>query len=158
MKYFTHRLTVVMLITGFGLLDAGLATAGINVNESGNAVLCKDKACNWLKPACSKEGGTYTQGAGGTGKCNFPSIGELQLIAAPKAGEQVTHQPLRNISPDRGRLVPSKRRLKVKGSGDTEAVCCTHWNTSSGGTGCATYPDSCPDDTFTVKCGKDGCW
>jgi len=61
------------------------------------------------------------------------------------------------VAPDKGRLITNPQ-FKVKESGGTEAVCCTSWNTSTGGTGCATYEDSCPDNTFTVECGKDGCW
>lgn len=76
----------------------------------------------------------------------------------PKDNKQVERQTLRNVAPNRGRLVPSNPQFKAKGAGGTGVVCCTHWNTSTGGTGCATYPDSCPDNTFTVECGNDGCW
>jgi hypothetical protein len=64
---------------------------------------------------------------------------------------------LRSISPSVGHLVVHPK-LKLKSSGPLEVTCCTHWNTSTGGTGCATYPDTCPDNTFTVECGDDGCW
>ena len=66
-------------------------------------------------------------------------------------------QLLRSISPQMGHLVLHPK-LKLKSSGPLEVVCCTHWNSSTGGTGCATYPDTCPDNTFTVECGDDGCW
>lgn len=71
---------------------------------------------------------------------------------------QVERPALRNIAPNRGRLVLPNMQFKAKGAGGTGVVCCTHWNTQTGGTGCATYPDSCPSNTFTVECGKDGCW
>ena len=38
------------------------------------------------------------------------------------------------------------------------ATCCTHWNSSTGGTGCASFEGSCPDNTFSVNCGENGCW
>jgi len=64
---------------------------------------------------------------------------------------------LRVVAPGKGRLVPGHPKFTAIG-GSVAAVCCTHWNTSTGGTGCATYPDQCPDNTFTVECGADGCW
>ncbi|MBL1274550.1 MAG: hypothetical protein COB30_000520 [Ectothiorhodospiraceae bacterium] len=46
----------------------------------------------------------------------------------------------------------------IGGTGPTGVVCCTNWNTATGGTGCATYPDSCDSNQFEVTCGGDGCW
>lgn len=69
-------------------------------------------------------------------------------------------QIMRNISPRKGKLVPQKSILKAPG-GTVALTCCTHWNTQSGGTGCASYDDSegsCPSDTFQVDCGPTGCW
>lgn len=158
MTYSARSFVIVMLIAGVGLLFATRATAGVNVNESGNAVLCKGKSCTWLKPACKQEGGKYTEGAGGTGKCNFRSEGKFRFSAVPRNDEQANRQKLRNVAPDRGRLVPRNQQFKVKRPGGAEVVCCTHWNTAKGGTGCAIYADSCPDDAFTVECGRTGCW
>jgi hypothetical protein len=62
---------------------------------------------------------------------------------------------LRAIAPGKARLVPAGAKLTT---GTAGATCCTHWNTSTGGTGCATYEGACPDNTFTVECGASGCW
>ena len=62
---------------------------------------------------------------------------------------------LKKVAPDRSRLVPGNPQFSAIGSA---AVCCTHWNTSTGGTGCATYEGECPANTFTVECKADGCW
>jgi hypothetical protein len=62
---------------------------------------------------------------------------------------------LRAIAPGKARLVPAGAKLTI---GTAGATCCTHWNTSTGGTGCATYEGACPDNTFTVECKADGCW
>lgn len=67
---------------------------------------------------------------------------------------------LKSISPQRGRLVPQGARLQGRGGSDP-LTCCTHWNSSTGGTGCASHDDSegsCPKDTFQVDCGANGCW
>ncbi|WP_282610500.1 hypothetical protein [Pelagibius sp. Alg239-R121] len=67
---------------------------------------------------------------------------------------------LRSISPQRGRLIPHGTRLQARGRSE-QLTCCTHWNSSTGGTGCATHDDSegsCPKDTFQVDCGANGCW
>ena len=89
MKRFAYTtLALATLVTALGLVPAGDAQAGINVNESGNAVLCKGKkSCGWLKTACGKEGGTYAKGSGGTGKCNFPSKQKFGFSAAPAGGK-----------------------------------------------------------------------
>lgn len=80
----TSILAAIGLVSFMAL--PGSAMAKVNVNENGNAVLCKGKTCKWLKPACKEEGGTYTQGAGGTGKCNFPGKVPLGLTSAePKS-------------------------------------------------------------------------
>ncbi len=66
----------------------------------------------------------------------------------------------RRISPAKGRVVPRGTILKAPG-GTLALTCCTHWNTQSGGTGCASFDDSeeqCPADTFQVECGSSGCW
>lgn len=69
----------------------------------------------------------------------------------------VQTKKLRTIAAGRAKLVPQSQRLAIaqRGAGVT---CCTNWNTSTGGTGCATFPDSCPSDQFQVDCGADGCW
>ena len=57
---------------------------------------------------------------------------------------------LRRVPANRGRLVPQGSSFKARG-GYSKLTCCTHWNTQSGGTGCATYDDSeglCPGETF----------
>jgi len=69
--------------------------------------------------------------------------------------QQLKTTGLRSIAPGKGRLVEGKLKMTTAAAG---VVCCTHWNTSTGGTGCATYPDQCPSNTFTVECGADGCW
>ena len=71
--------------------------------------------------------------------------------------KKATATTLRTVAPGNGRLVPGNPKFTAIG-GNVAAVCCTHWNSSTGGTGCATYPDQCPDNTFTVECGSDGCW
>ena len=76
----------------------------------------------------------------------------------PKDNKVVELQTLRNVAPNRGQPVPFGLQLKANGSGSTKVVCCTTFNSSIGGKGCATFPDVCPDNTFTMKCGKDGCW
>lgn len=37
-------------------------------------------------------------------------------------------------------------------------TCCTNWNTATGGTGCASFSDSCPSDQFEVTCKGNGCF
>ena len=64
---------------------------------------------------------------------------------------------LRSVAPNRGQLVRGNPRFTSIG-GNASVVCCTHWNTATGGTGCATYPDQCPAPLFTVECKADGCW
>lgn len=79
-----------------------------------------------------------------------------KMFKSKSANQQV----LRKISPRKGKLVPHKSILKAPG-GTVALTCCTHWNTQSGGTGCASYDDSegsCPSDTFQVDCGANGCW
>ena len=44
---------------------------------------------------------------------------------------------LRSVPASKGRLVKKGMQLKSKSSAIT---CCTHWNTSTGGTGCSTQP------------------
>jgi hypothetical protein len=79
------------------------------------------------------------------------------VAAADTPTKKPVAQLLRSIAPSVGHVVIAPK-LKLKSSGPMEVTCCTHWNTSTGGTGCATYPDTCPDNTFTVECGDDGCW
>jgi hypothetical protein len=76
--------------------------------------------------------------------------------AEKKAVVQIDKKTLRTVAPNRGKLVPGRPKFMTLAA--SKVVCCTHWNTSTGGTGCATYPDICPDNTFTVECGDDGCW
>ncbi|HMQ57110.1 MAG TPA: hypothetical protein PKE65_01030 [Rhizobiaceae bacterium] len=76
---------------------------------------------------------------------------------APLVLVQQRKSALRKIAPGRAKLVPQSQQLKAAG-GTTAATCCTHWNTSTGGTGCATYEGSCPSNTFEVECGATGCW
>lgn len=85
MKRFASCLILFAAIGGASLAAGTTAQAGVNVNEKGNSVLCKGKSCSWLKPACKKEGGKYTAGAGGTGKCNFPGKAALGFTAVPKS-------------------------------------------------------------------------
>lgn len=63
---------------------------------------------------------------------------------------------LRTVAPDRARFVFIKP--KFTSGGPAAVTCCTNWNSSTGGTGCASFEDSCPDDQFQVDCGDDGCW
>lgn len=82
--------------------------------------------------------------------------GDTKTMKVQSANKQV----LRNISPRKGRVVPRNSILKAPG-GTVALTCCTHWNSQSGGTGCATYDDSegsCPSETFQVDCGANGCW
>ena len=62
---------------------------------------------------------------------------------------------MRTVAPSKAHMVVLK--LKAAG-GTTETTCCTNWNTSTGGTGCATFPDECPAGQFKVDCGANGCW
>ena len=56
------------------LLPFSPVTAGTNVNESDNSILCKGtSSCNNLKTYCAKEGGSYTPGVEDYGKCNLPA-------------------------------------------------------------------------------------
>ena len=78
-----------------------------------------------------------------------------QYQAAPEL-----QRVLKSISPQRGRLVPQGTRFKTRGRSEP-LTCCTHWNSSTGGTGCASHDDSegsCPSDSFQVDCGANGCW
>lgn len=62
---------------------------------------------------------------------------------------------MHTVSPERARMVV----LKLKApDGTSETTCCTNWNSSTGGTGCATFPDECPAGQFKVECGASGCW
>ena len=62
---------------------------------------------------------------------------------------------MRTVAPSKAYMV----KLKLKDREDTaEVTCCTNWNTSTGGTGCATFPDECPAGQFKVDCGPNGCW
>jgi hypothetical protein len=70
--------------------------------------------------------------------------------------QQVAPMTLRSIPANRARLV-SPNQLVAPG-GRSAVTCCTNWNTSTGGTGCATFPDTCPADQFEVDCGASGCW
>lgn len=62
---------------------------------------------------------------------------------------------MRTVAPEKAHMVILN--LKAAG-GSSETTCCTHWNTSTGGTGCASFPDSCPAGQFEVNCGANGCW
>ncbi len=64
---------------------------------------------------------------------------------------------LRKVPASRGRLVRKGQKLTLGGN-QTGLTCCTKWNTQSGGTGCASFEDSCPGDQFQVECGDSGCW
>lgn len=67
----------------------------------------------------------------------------------------ITTENMKTIAPERAQMV----MLKLKAAGGTSGTtCCTHWNTSTGGTGCASFPDSCPSGQFEVSCGANGCW
>ena len=84
------------------------------------------------------------------------SAGNTKLQKMKPANAQM----LRSISPRKGRVVPRRSILKAPG-GTVALTCCTHWNSQTGGTGCATYDDSegsCPSNTFQVECGSGGCW
>lgn len=72
-----------------------------------------------------------------------------------KSTSASTDKQLRTIAPSKAYMV----KLKLKDRDDDAAVtCCTNWNTSTGGTGCATFPDECPAGQFKVDCGPKGCW
>ena len=83
---------------------------------------------------------------------------QQQIVVQP----QIMQRVLRKVSPQRGRLVRRGSASSfASNGGPQELTCCTHWNTQSGGTGCASYDDSdgmCPDNTFQVDCGPTGCW
>jgi|GEM_PF-6965023 len=55
-----------------------------------------------------------------------------------------------------GRVVPAPVFTSLPDL--TMETCCTHWNSATGGTGCASYEGPCPSNTFTVECGANGCW
>ena len=75
-----------MVLSAIGVaMPIDRAVAGVNVNESGNSVLCKGSSCTWLKTACAKEKGTYHEGAGGTGKCNFPATAAIGFTTEPRS-------------------------------------------------------------------------
>ncbi len=77
-----------------------------------------------------------------------------------KKFQAAQNKVLRRVPASKGRLVPKGSSFKARG-GHSALTCCTHWNTQSGGTGCATYDDSegsCPGNTFQVECGSSGCW
>ena len=106
----------------------------------------KKRACN---RCINKKNGHHYHASSALGKrC-------IKLSSSKHRGKKIVRK-FRKVSPQRGRLV--KKKFGFKARGGAAATCCTHWNTSTGGTGCATYPDSCPDNTFTVSCGKTGCW
>ncbi|KOP24467.1 hypothetical protein AMR41_20240 [Hapalosiphon sp. MRB220] len=88
---------VVATITGATLFHFAEARAGVNVNETDNSVLCKgETSCTWLKAACGKEGGNYTD-AGEYGKCNFPATSKINDFTAPSSSPtpNVTTSPIR---------------------------------------------------------------
>ena len=91
-KRFVYSMVVMAGIGVSSMFAATDVMAGINVNENGNSVLCKGKSCDWLKPACKKEGGTYTEGSGGTGKCNFPAVADVGFTAKPMGPSPTTKQ------------------------------------------------------------------
>lgn len=81
--------------------------------------------------------------------------GEMgQAMAQERAGTSVPAEKTRSIAPERAQKVI----LKLKADDTKGSVCCTHWNTSTGGTGCASFPDECPSGQFKVDCGAKGCW
>lgn len=65
-----------------------------------------------------------------------------------EGSKQAERQTLRNATPNKGRFVPLNSQFKVKGPGGTGIACCTGFNSSEGGIGCATFQDSCPSGTF----------
>lgn len=96
------------------------------------------------------------------------SIAETKPIQALKKPSAALQPPvksrsalrLKSVSPEKGRLVKGAGSFALAGR-TTELVCCENWNTSTGGTNCATYDDSegsCPGNTFQVDCGANGCW
>jgi hypothetical protein len=87
----------------------------------------------------------------------IPATAQQKLQVKETDQVQIQTKSLRTVAPNRGKLIRGNPKFTSIG-GNQGVVCCTHWNTSTGGTGCATFPDQCPSDTFTVECGDDGCW
>lgn len=84
----------------------------------------------------------------------------LGIVAAQekKPAMQSETTALRSVPASKGRVVPAGTKLKMSGK-NSGITCCTHWNTSTGGTGCSTQPgDECPGGQFKVDCGPSGCW
>ena len=77
--------------------------------------------------------------------------------AMMKSHDMTQSQQLRTIAPSRAKSVKLIRGFKAK-EGGAAVTCCTHWNSSTGGTGCASFEGSCPDNQFEVECGSSGCW
>ena len=86
-----------------------------------------------------------------------PAVAQQKMEASESQQVQMQSKTLRMVAPNRGKLIRGNPKFTAIG-GPQGVVCCTHWNTSTGGTGCATFPDQCPSDQFTVECGDDGCW
>lgn len=63
---------------------------------------------------------------------------------------------LRTVAPNKAVFVSLKPKLTA--GGPAPVTCCTNWSSSTGGTGCASFEDSCPANQFQVDCGDDGCW
>ena len=101
---------------------------------------------------------TLVVGIAATSFTLAPAARSQTMRAPVPSTSPATPTKLRTISPQKGRMVRPPKVDSLKGGGVSRATCCTHWNTSTGGTGCATYPDTCPDNTFTVDCGPTGCW
>jgi hypothetical protein len=102
-------------------------------------------------------GGSLWWGIGGGTAVAQTQIAQGTMTQPQRTQPQMTTQPQRSIPPTRAVRVspPGGLATPTRGSAVT---CCTNWNTSTGGTGCATYPDTCPDNQFQVDCGPTGCW
>lgn len=93
---------------------------------------------------------TFT--ATGMGEAQAQERAASETSATQRA---VTTEKTRSISPEKAHMVILKLKAADGAQGTT---CCTHWNTSTGGTGCASFPDECPSGQFKVDCGPKGCW
>ena len=87
----------------------------------------------------------------------------ITMFATTVAMHQASSADRQGVTPVAAKKLVTKygkKPLGFKALGASVAItCCTHWNSSTGGTGCSPQPgDECPGGQFKVDCDSSGCW